>query len=241
MHVTTTTLSRTVTVTIPEGYTVVQIGSLLEKNGVCSKADYLSALNTIDYSQYYPNVAACVAGVQNLCYTYEGYQFPNTYEFNRGMNARDAAGKLMRGAQNNIIAKAASYQYNGMSLHEIVTLASLIEIEAASSDDRAKISSVLHNRLKVGMQLQVDCATKYLTVYVNPSLPDELRDTFNSYYNTYKCPGLPAGPICNPGADALYAAVHPADTDYLYFHSENGTYVFETEQDYIDRTNTSSD
>ena len=235
---TTTTTSGTIEVPIPEGWTVFQIADRLAARNVCKKADYLNAINNYNFTTH-PEVTNCISGVANLCYKYEGYQFPATYKFHENENAEDVVGTMMRKAGENI----TNLSYTGMKTHQIVTLASIIEIEAAKTDDRKLISSVLHNRLDKGMPLQCDSTRKYLTVYVKASLGDEAVEKYKYFYNTYRstCTALPVGPICNPSIDALEAAVKFPKTDYLYFHSESdGTYHFQTEKEYSDSLKSSS-
>jgi UPF0755 protein len=201
---------KTVTVTIPEGFTLSQIAARLEANSVCSSEEFINAAQTYDFS-YYPLVAK-IEDNPNRCYKLEGYLYPDTYEFYIGMKPEDAVGKFLRNAERRIGDK---YSYDGFSTDELITLASIIEREADDPDNMRKVSSVFHNRLKIGMILQADSTRDYCNIYLVP----QFGDKYNQYYNTYReqCTGLPAGPISNPGADALYAAAHPADTDYLYF------------------------
>lgn len=208
-------------VVIPEGWTLSQIGDRLEANGVCKKADLLKTANSYDFSYY--SLIGGLAGNPNRCYKLEGYLFPDTYEFYTNMKPQDALGKMLRGAQSHISGK---YSYPGMTTDQLVTLASIIEKESGNPNEIAKVSSVFHNRLKAGMKLQADPTINYIEKYVKPNLTGDIN-RYNSYYNTYKCAALPAGPICSPGATALNAAAHPADTDYLYFCADkNGNYYY---------------
>lgn len=206
--------SRIVTITVPEGYSLSQIGTLLEKNNVCTKAAFLSTVNSYDFS-YYPLVSKIKANV-NRCYKLEGYLFPNTYEFYRKSDPEDVIGKMLRSAESKI---GENYSYPGMTTDEIITLASIIEKESKGSAEMNRISSVYHNRLKAGMKLQADPTINYIEWYVKPNITGDI-DRYNVYYNTYKCPALPAGPICNPGTAALKAACNPAETDYLFFAAD---------------------
>ena len=114
------------------------------------------------------------------------------------------------------------------SLSEVVTLASMIEAEAKDGEEREMISAVYHNRLKRGMLLQCDPTVIYaLSELDRPLLLKDLK--IDSPYNTYKYPGLPPGPICNPGKASIFAALYPADADYLYFVAKgDGTHIFST-------------
>ena len=211
----------TVRVVIPEGWTLSQIGDRLEANGVCKKADLLKTANSYNFSYY--SLIGSLAGNPNRCYKLEGYLYPDTYEFYTNMKPQDALGKMLRGAQSHISGK---YSYPGMTTDQLVTLASIIEKECGNPNEIAKVSSVFHNRLKAGMKLQADPTINYIEKYVKPNLTGDIN-RYNSYYNTYKCAALPAGPICGPGASALNAAAHPADTDYLYFCADkNGNYYY---------------
>jgi UPF0755 protein len=212
----------TVKVTIPEGFTIAQIARRLEANGVCSAADFISMAQTYDFS-YYPLVAAIPAG-GHRAYRLEGYLYPDTYEMYVDMKPQDAVGKFLRNAEASI---GGAYAYSGMTTDEVVTLASVIQGEAADSESMKMVSSVFHNRLKAGMQLDADATIDYCTqTLLSPNGP--FADEYKYYYNTYRCSALPAGPICNPGSDALRAAVNPADTDYYYFFTApDGKYYYQ--------------
>lgn len=212
----------TVKVTIPEGFTIAQIARRLEAKGVCTAADFIAMAQTYDFS-YYPLVAAIPSG-GHRAYKLEGYLYPNTYEMYVDMKSQDAVGKLLRGAEAGI---GGSYSYPGMTTDEVVTLASVIQGEATDSESMKMVSSVFHNRLKTGMQLDADATIDYCTqTLLAPNGP--FADEYKYYYNTYRCAALPAGPICNPGADALEAACHPAETEYYYFFTAaDGKYYYQ--------------
>lgn len=214
-----------VTVTIPEGYTFAQIAEKLEANGVCTKQQLLDTVNSYDYS-YYPLIAA-QAGSSNRCFRLEGYLFPDTYQFYTNMKPQDALGKFLRNAENKISSSDRSRAAQmGYSLDQILTIASLIQGEAGNPDQLAKVSSVIYNRLKAGMKLQLDASINYVEKSIKPYITGD-KNRYNAAYNTYKCPALPAGPICNPGSKWIHAALFPADTDYLYFVNDaNGNYYF---------------
>lgn len=217
----------TVSVCIPEGYSASQIGDVLQKNGVCKKADFLSTMNSYNFTYY--SLVGAIPNNPNRCYTLEGYLFPDTYQFYINMKPQDAIGKMLRSAQNHV----AGYEYSGMTTYQVITLASMIEKEAGDANQLKKISSVFHNRLKLGMKLQADSTINYIEMYVKPNLTGDIN-RYNAYYNTYKCAALPAGPICNPGAKALDAAAHPDNTDYLYFVADKqGSYYAATYEEHV--------
>ena len=122
----------------------------------------------------------------------------------------------------------------GMTIDEIMTLASIIQLEAANEQDMYVISSILQNRLRDGAQRDIytlDCDSTYYYPYHDADdVPADIKDTFASTYNTYNIQGLPPGPVCNPGLDAIMAAINPDDTNYYYFcHDADGTpYYAET-------------
>jgi uncharacterized YceG family protein len=139
------------------------------------------------------------------------------------MKPEDAIGVMLRGAESNIGTK---YSYPGMTTAQVITLASIIQKEAANFSDMQNISSVFHNRLKANMKLQADSTIYYIERYVKPNLTGDIN-RYNSFYNTNKCPALPVGPICSPGTLALKAAVAPSNTNYLYFVADSsGKYYF---------------
>jgi UPF0755 protein len=206
---------------VPEGFTLRQIAARLEKDGVTDGTAFLQfALNpslglkwTYDYPE--PNGPL------------EGYLYPDTYDFYPNTPAEkvlDAmllnfSKRFIRPYQHQIVAR-------GMSVHHIVTIASLIEREARTNEDRARIAGVLENRLKKGMKLEIDATVLYALghhkqrVYFKDLLVD-------SPYNTYRHAGLPPGPIASPGALSLQAALSPEKNDFFYYVARpNGSHYF---------------
>lgn len=209
----------TVKVTIPEGYTLVRISWLIEEKGFCTSEEFIEAAQTytewLDLSQY--SFLSDLQNAENVCFYLEGYFFPLTYDIPEGSTAQDIIKIFLNGTKSVFdSAFMRMVEQSGYNLHEILTMASLIEKEAYSNEQRPLISSVLHNRLKTGMKFQCDPTIKYCTGVIEPIYPDKL-DYYKYYYNTYRCEGLMAGPICNPGMPSIEAAISPADTDYLYF------------------------
>ena len=224
------TESRTVKVTIPEGYNIVQIAKKLEANGVCSATDFINTAQTYDFS-YYPLVGS-MPKKQYRAFKLEGYLFPDTYEFYKNMKPQDAVGKFLRGSKA-VLANYPSSAKNLKNMDEILTLASIIEKEAKTNTDKKRVSAVLHNRLAQGMKLQVDATPVYLRSYIRDNVGKykNLNSSYTAYcnaYNTYNsaCKGLPAGPICNPGRSSINAAINPSTEaeykDMLYFCSKGG-------------------
>jgi UPF0755 protein len=225
-------IPNTLKVSIPEGYSVAQTFDLLVKKGVAeSTAALFATMANYDYS-YYPLVEK-IQPSKNRCFKLEGYLYPDTYEFYRLSKPQDIIGKFLRNAETKLTkADREAAEALGYSVDEILTIASLIEKETGDHSLMPKISSVIHNRLNVGMKLQFDSSIFYVERYIKPYISGDIN-RYNSYYNTYKCAALPAGSICNPGRAAIQAALNPEATDYLFFYSDkNGEYHFSAE--YVD-------
>ncbi len=215
----TTTQVPTVTVTIPEGYTLVRISWLLEEKGLCTSEEFIEACQTyyqwLDVTQY--PFLNDLQTAENVCFYLEGYFFPLTYEIPETASVQDIIIMFLNGTKKQFDNTFMTMvQQSGYSLHEILTLASIIEKEAKLDEQRYMISSVLHNRLQVGMKIQCDPTIKYCNGVIKVIYPDEY-EYFSTFYDTYQCPGLMAGPICSPGMMSIDAALSPEDTGYLYF------------------------
>ena len=217
--------SHTIKITFKEGQAMTEIFKILDEKGVASFDDLMNTAQTYDYS-YYPLVAAIPSNA-NRCFRLEGYLFPDTYEFYLNQKPQDAIGKFLRNGKAKITdSMKAQASALGYTMDEVLTVASIIEKEGANSNEVAKIAAVIYNRLEEGMKLQMDSSIYYIERHVKPYLTGDIN-RFNSYYNTYKCSALPAGPISNPGLRTINAALNPADVDYLYFcHDENANYYY---------------
>lgn len=214
-----TTQVPTVKVTIPEGYTLVKISWLLEDKGLCTSKEFIDACQSykdwLDLTQY--PFLNDLQNAKNVCFYLEGYFFPLTYDIPENATAKDIIKMFLNGTKQKFNDTfMVSVRNNGFNLHQLLTLASLIEKEAFLPEHRPMISSVLHNRLDKKMKFQCDPTVKYCTGVIEYIYPDKI-DHFKYYYNTYRCDGLMAGPICNPGMASIEAALNPADTNYLYF------------------------
>lgn len=214
----------TVRVTITEGMTLTQIFKKLEANGVCSFDELMKTAESYDYS-YYPLIAARPSNTR--AFKLEGYLFPNTYDFYKNEKPQDAIGRFLRIGEKYITsADRAKAKSMGYSMDEVLTVASIIEKEGSNPNEVRKIAAVIYNRLKAGMQLQMDSGIYYIERNVKPYISGDIN-RYNSLYNMYKCKGLPAGPICNPGARTINAALDPADVSYLYFcHDSSAKYYY---------------
>lgn len=221
------TTSNVVTVMFPEGTSVSQMAQKLEENGVCSASDFMAEadnpLNLEGFSFEIPNP-------DERSFLLEGYLFPDTYEFYRNESASSAIKRFLKNAESKFTAEIrAECDALGFTLDEILTLASIIQEEAGNPDEMYKVSSVLHNRLqsKKFPRLQCDVATFYLRDYVKPYVDESRFEELSELYNTYKCQGLPAGPITNMGIDAVKAALFPQKSDWYYFVTDSdGVYYY---------------
>jgi UPF0755 protein len=149
----------------------------------------------------------------------EGYLFPDTYRVYKNAEAIDVIKKMLDNFGSKITERMrADIKEKQMTLHEIITLASILEKEEKTLEDKKMVSGIYYNRLKIGMALQADPTVNYITGKKNggPS-PEDLK--IKNPYNTYKYRGLPPGPICNPGLDSIMAAIYPTKSGYLYFYN----------------------
>ena len=209
----------TIKVTIPEGYDIDKIALLLEKKGIIKKEDFIKKCREYKKPKY-------INDTNKRKYVLEGYIFPDTYNLKKNMNGNKVL-SIMYGRFEKAMADLKnSYNIKDEELDKIITLASIVEREAEVNEERGKVASVFHNRIKKGMKME-SCAT---VLYAMGKHKDKLyyKDLeISSPYNTYKTIGLPPGPICNPGIESIEATIKPEETNYLYFVSNNnGTHFF---------------
>ena len=214
----------TVRVTFPEGWTIIEIAQRLEENGVCSAEEFIALttdeeyLSTLDYK--------FLTGIETdkIAYYLEGFIFPDTYDFYKGESPEKALSRFLKNTDKRITEEHIKRAEElGYTMTEIIALASIIQEEASNPKEMPYVSSVLHNRLNNPSygKLQCDVTIHYVNDRITDS-PYLEGDTsvYAPLYNTYKCNGLPAGPICNPGLAAIEAALYPAETDYYFFFTD---------------------
>lgn len=204
-------IQRYIRITIPEGLRVEQVASRLEGQGVVDEDKFLRLLSEKQFDYWF------LEDIPQSPYPAEGYLFPDTYHLEEEPTEEEIIHRMLRGFEEVF---DSTYRQRadelGMTVHEVVNLASIIEREAMLKEERPVISAVFHNRLQRNMLLQSCATVQYALGEVKPVL--STRDTqIDSPYNTYIYTGLPPGPIASPGRDALHAALYPADSDYLYF------------------------
>ena len=207
-------------VTVPEGLTALEMAPLIAPYLDDGQEGFMAAFRNVGI------IGAIDREADNL----EGYLFPETYSFPKGISSPDAVGimvGLFRATFSD--AWAARTESLRMSVRQVVTLASLIEKESSVAEEKKLVSAVFHNRLRIGMKLDCDPTIIYALKQkglFNGNLTKKDM-SLDSVYNTYRYSGLPPGPICNPGRAALEAALYPAQEPYLYFVSRNdGSHYF---------------
>lgn len=213
--------------TVPEGYTLKQIGKLLEQNEICEAKEFLELTSDgvppgIDFEY-----AHLVEGK-----SLEGFLFPDTYGFSGDTNAMEVI-KMMLDRFEEVVPDnmEAMAKLNGLEPYEVIVLASLIEREAKIKEERPLVAAVYYNRIKKDMLLQCDATIQYLFDEPKELLTyDDLE--IESPYNTYLYKGLPPGPIANPGLASITASLNPAEADYLYYVLEkDGKHKFSSNYD----------
>ncbi|HWP33771.1 MAG TPA: endolytic transglycosylase MltG [Solirubrobacterales bacterium] len=189
---------KTITVTVPEGYTRAQTAKLAKDEGL--RGSYMDASEG-----------------------HEGFLFPDTFELERHAPASDLVQRQLEDFKRRIGGVDLSYaRSKNLTLRDVVTIASMIEHEAALEKDRPLVAAVIYNRLHEGMPLGIDATIRFATGnYTQPLTESELA--IESPYNTRTHAGLPPGPIDSPGLASIEAAAHPAKVDYLFYVTEPGT------------------
>ncbi|MBQ7203569.1 MAG: endolytic transglycosylase MltG [Eubacterium sp.] len=220
----------TISLTFPEGYTVPDIINKLAENDVCDKNALVSAIQSTEFT--YSTVADLKAN-ETIPYRLEGFLFPDTYEFYIGESAASTIKKFLENGDSKYSEKYRNRAKElGLTDYEVITIASIIQREAANNDQMKKISAIIHNRLEDTVNfptLGCQSTSDYITNKVAPSLTSTSGHTseyYMTYYNTNNnstVVGLPAGPICNPGEKAITAALYPSKTDAkFFFHDTKG-------------------
>jgi UPF0755 protein len=209
-------------VTFPEGLTMYEIEDRLVRLDLVSPGEFVTLAHSLDlFVGKFPFLTDVEA--ESL----EGFFFPDTYRFDPRAGARAIVEKMLSAFQDKVFRELEQkFRESPQSISNVITMASMIEREAARPDDRRLISGILWKRLENGMPLQVDATVIYAWKRLNPqwSLGAKARLSLSdlkidSPYNTYRLNGMPPGPIANPGLDAIRAALEPAESDYWYYLS----------------------
>ncbi len=222
--------SETVRITFPEGLTTAEIINKLVDNEICEKSALLSVIETTEFSY---SLVSGRKSKESVPYRLEGYLFPETYYFYVGQSASGAIETFLKTTEERITEKKKKKaEQLGFTMDEIITIASIIQSEAGSVNQMKEIAAVIENRLKDKTNypsLGCQSTSDYIKNKVAPALSSTSAHTseyYLKYYNTNSDStviGLPEGPICNPGLDAIEAALNPADSDaYFFFHDIKG-------------------
>jgi UPF0755 protein len=206
---------------ILEGWDSKDVGKYLESKGIC-KQDYFLALLKKDYSDEFDFLKDKPkdAGL-------EGYLFPDTYQISKGETCEELLDLMLGNFGKKLTPDLRNEILNQKkSIFDIVTMASIIEKEVRIMADKKIVSGILWKRISIGMPLQLDSTINYI-ISQSPK-PIKWNTSIDSPYNTYKYPGLPKGPISNPGADSIMAAIYPKTTNYWFFLTDGKTIFSET-------------
>lgn len=207
---------KSVKVVIPEGYNVMDIAKTLEENEICKAKDFLEACKSKNDYDY--DFLDSIPNDPLIAYQLEGFLFPATYDLPQNSDPKDVAKYMLETFDYHYTDEMKEYcKTNNITLFELVTLASVVQEEALGNKSAENITSVFVNRLEKGVKLQSD-----VTYFYGAKLRDEYgfsQEVYDAYY-TYRCEGLPAGPITNSGDAIMKAVVNHPKTDYMYFFSD---------------------
>lgn len=222
-HFGTTLFSKgnSVKVTIPEGYTNEEIGKTLEKSGLVTEKEFINeAGNWSDNSYWF------LKNLPNNKHKLDGFLYPATYTFSKNATSKIIIAEMLKAFEINMKPNKEYITKNKLNIRNIVITASLIEKETVKDVDRAKVASVIYNRLNKKMPLQIDATILYIIGHKDKLYYKDLA--VKSPYNTYLNKGLPPSPICNPGTKSINAAIIPANTDYLFYvlNSKTNEHIF---------------
>jgi len=211
------TVRDVVRLTFIEGWTLWDYARHLEEHGVVDAEEFIYYLNTADFGFEFFNM---IERSTNRLHILEGYLFPDTYDFYVGENVSSVARKFLRNFNDRVMTSQmlARMEYMGLSVEQTITLASIIQREAAYADDMRIVSSVFHNRLNSPNfpRLESDVTDRYIAEEIMPRLAVHNQAMLEAY-DSYVVEGLPIGPVCNPGMDAIMAALHPERTQVAFF------------------------
>ncbi len=218
-----------ITITIPEGYSVEMIAAKLQKEGICSAEEFLNAVNQEEFSYDFLKE---IPENNQINYRLQGFLYPDTYTIAKDATVHEIIDTMLArfDEQFDYAAYKKKASDIGYSVYDVMTMASMVEREAKVKSEQKTIAGVFYNRLKQNMKMEIDATTIY-------AMSDGMYDVKRVYYrdleiqspyNTYYCDGLPVGPICNPGIDAIKAAFAPEKHDYLYYHTigDDGEHIF---------------
>ena len=196
---------------VTEGQAIYKMAAELENQEICSQSEFLHEVENGKFD--YPFMSMLPKGANRL----EGFLWPDTYSIPVTGGAHEAIDVMLKGFEDNVYSKYKdTISEKKLDFYDTIVKASIIEREASLEEDKAKVSSVIDNRIEKGMYLQMDSILSY--IHKEDKVIASYKDLeVDSSYNPYKNKGLPPGPICSPGDDSIKAAIDPEDTDYLFF------------------------
>ncbi|MCI9303639.1 MAG: endolytic transglycosylase MltG [Clostridium sp.] len=198
-----------IVLTIPEGFNIEDIATRVEEKGICTKDEFLNAVKSYPLPSYVKNNP-------DKRFNLEGFLFPDTYNFEIGVKPEYIIKTMIKRFEEVFSKITQGLNIKEEDVENIINVASIIEKEARVDEDRPLIASVIYNRLKQDMPLQIDATVIYAHGYYIESVRNR-HLAIESKYNTYLHKGLPVGPICNPGSPSIKAALNPASTNYLFY------------------------
>lgn len=227
-------------ITVPEGAQIEMIADLFEKNSDFSDEEFLNLMENTDFInqmvETYPELLTDAKAAVDTRYTLEGYLYPASYDLVEDATLEEIVEQMISRMDQVVKPHLEAIQASDFNVHETLTLASHIEREGVTEEDRELISGVFHNRLERDMMLQTDPSVSY--AWGEHRERTSLADLeIDSPYNTYMYLGVGAGPIASPSEAAIYASVHPADTHYMYFLADIHTgeiYYSETFEEHLE-------
>lgn len=212
--------AETMKFTIPEGYTIDQIADKLASDGLVDKDKFISLTNENRSWSGAENVLNIPSNAEGIINRLEGYLFPDTYEVVKGSSEENIILRMLKEQDRKLATLPEDWsdelERRGITIHEMLTIASLIEREVVVDSERATVAGVIYNRLKLPMRLQIDATIQYALGEQKELL--SIEDTkLDSPYNTYVIDGLPPGPIATPSLESIKAAIYPEEHNYYYY------------------------
>ncbi len=227
----------TINLVFPEGWTIYQMFDKIAEFGVCSKEQLIASVQGTDFEYSF---IKDIPNNPNRTLMLEGYLYPSTYEFYEKSDANTIIRKFLEASEDRWTEEYEAQRVAlGLTRDEVIIIASIIQREAANKEQMGLVSSVIHNRINNSVSwplLGCDSTANYVTRYVAANVTALEAGVLRDSYDTYIQPGLPPGPICNPGDDAINAALFPEDTNYYYFrHDKYGKIYMARNQSEHDR------
>ena len=214
------------TITVIEGMQLTEIAAIVDENTAITSEEFMDVVSDEAFIQeletQFPSMLAGLSDIEGLNYTLEGYLFPATYDYFAGMSAQELITEMIAASNNVYQSLIADLEYTYLSFHQVLTLASIVEREAVTQEDRQMVSGVFYNRLEVGMPLQSDITVLYaLGEHKEFVTYSDLE--VDSPYNTYMYDGLPPGPINSPSLMSIESVIYPDWNNFYYFVADLDT------------------